>query len=239
MHDLSLNDSIKQFYGDYYNDDLAEWRYLSAKDKAVNLIRLCHPHPHHTLLDIGAGEGSLLLRLDEDNFSPSMFGVEISQSAVEIILQRGIPSLVECQVFDGYHISYPDNAFDLAALSHVLEHVEFPRRLLYEAGRVASMVFVEVPLEDTLRMPKNYHPGKSGHINFYTPKSIRRLVQTCNFQIVDQVVTHPSVEVYQYRYPRNGWAKHRLKDMALRLFPGYAPLIFSYHSALLFRKAGA
>ena len=68
---------------------------------------------------------------------------------MEAIRAKNIPGLFDCKVFDGYTIPYDDNAFDLVVLSHVVEHVEHPRKLLYEAKRVARYVFIEVPLEAT------------------------------------------------------------------------------------------
>ena len=53
---------------------------------------------------------------------------------------RGVRRRATCPAEDG--------AYDLAVLSHVLEHVPEPMSLLREAARVAPAVLVEVPLED-------------------------------------------------------------------------------------------
>lgn len=74
--------------------------------------------------------------------------------------------------YDGYNILlFGDNFFDLAILSHVLEHVEFPRVLIRTAQRVAKYVFWEIPLEDNFRLPDRLQNAGSfqdaGHINFF------------------------------------------------------------------------
>ena len=51
------------------------------------------------------------------------------------VLETG---LVESKLFDGARVPYPDNSFDLAYMSHVVEHLEHPRQLIYEAARVAN-----------------------------------------------------------------------------------------------------
>ena len=73
-------------------------------------------------------------------------GYEISERAVEIAGDRLGPGVVER--FDGEHLPVADAAYDLALLSHVLEHVPDPLPLLRETARAARAVVVEVPLED-------------------------------------------------------------------------------------------
>lgn len=232
MADFSITEPYRKQYEGYYDGE-SEWRRLSAIDKAANLVELCGTVAPTSILEIGAGEGALLARLAGLGFGEQYYALEVSPSGLEVIQKRGIPSLVECRLFDGYLLPYADAQFDLAVMSHVLEHVEYPRKLIYEAMRVAAYVFIEVPLEYTLRLPKNYSPGKSGHINFYSPALIRRLAQTCGLKVIRQVISNPSREVYRYRYGRQGIWRFHLKQIGLKFFPALAVLIWPYHSALL------
>jgi len=144
--------------------------------------------------------------------------------------------LVECKLFDGYNIPYEDNRFDLAILSHVVEHTEYPRKILYEAARVAEYVFIEVPLEDHLRLKRDFVFDKVGHINSYSPKTIRRLTQTCSLEVLRQVVTNPSRSVYEYQFGEKGTIKHLIKELLLDIAPPIATSFFTYHCSLICRK---
>jgi len=163
--------------------------------------------------------------------------LEISPTGVETIEKKGIAELVECAVFDGYEVPFDDDAFDLAILSHVLEHVEYPRKLLYEASRVAEYICVEVPLEDTWRLSADFALDPVGHINFYSMKTIRRLVQSCGLEIVDQRVANPSKGLFLYRDKWAGQLKYLIKECLLRLSPGFATRLFTYHFALVCRRS--
>ena len=176
-------------------------------------------------------------RLSELNFAKEFYALEISSTGVTTIKNKHIPLLKECSLFDGYNISYEDNRFDLAILSHVIEHVEYPRKLLYEAKRIAKYVFVEVPLEDTLRLPQNFVFDKVGHINFYSPKTIRRLIQTCNLEVIGQrqLTTNPSKDIYVFQKERKGQMHYYIKEFLLRFFPFVAIKLFTYHSSLICR----
>jgi ubiquinone/menaquinone biosynthesis C-methylase UbiE len=233
MKNMTTSNQLKENYENYYEDGNSEWRMLGARDKAANIISLCNSLPHGTILEIGAGEGSILKRLSEMNFGEELHALEISQSGVDTIKNRDIPRLVEYLLFDGYDVPYADKRFDLAILSHVVEHVEFPRKLLYEAARVAKHVFVEVPLEDTLRLKPDFVFDKVGHINFYSPITIRRLIQTCRLDVLKQIVTNPSKAVHVYRSGRKGLVSYYIKEFLLRFFSGAATRIFTYHSALV------
>ena len=137
MPQFQINEGLYQTYNDYYDGE-SEWRRLGAVDKGKNVISACKACPHDVILDIGAGEGSIIQELARSKFGKEYFALEISESGVDVMRSRGLENLKEAQVFDGYSIPYEDNRFDLAILSHVIEHVEYPRQLLHEAGRVAK-----------------------------------------------------------------------------------------------------
>lgn len=235
MANFHMSDRLKKNYDKYYEGE-SEWRRLGAISKSNNIIALCNDYPHATILEIGAGEGSILKRLSDLEFGESLYAMEISKSGVETIKKKEIRSLTECIFFNGYDIPYKDNKFDLAILSHVLEHVEYPRKLLYEAKRVANLIFIEVPLEDTLRLSRDFVFDEVGHINCYSPKTIRRLIQTCGLVVLNQIVTNYSKQVYEYRFGKKGLFKYLVKELMLRTVPNIAPYISGYHSALICRK---
>jgi SAM-dependent methyltransferase len=217
-----------------------EWRRLGAIDKAGNVVALCGDLPHARVLEIGAGEGALLARLAELGFGAELHALEVTPAAVEVIRARGIPRFAQADAFDGYAVPHGDHAFDLAILSHVVEHLEHPRALLREAARVARHVFVEVPLEDTWRLPRDFVPDAVGHLNFYSPRSLRHLVQSCGLEVLCERVANPGPAVYAWR---RGAAAGRLRwaarEALLRAAPRLATRVFTYHGSLVCRARTA
>jgi len=234
MRKPSISNSQQAFYNDYY-DDASEWRSIGALAKAENIINLSRGILHKKILEIGAGDGSILKRLSELNFGDEYYAVEISYSAVKAMIKKSISGLVDCKVFDGSTLPFEDKQFDLVILSHVVEHLEFPRQLLYEAGRVAHFVFVEVPLEDTINLPRNYE-NKIGHINFYSPATIRYLLESCHLQIIKQTVFNMSKESFIFRNGKKGLIDYFIKEAALLAFPFLATRVWTYHSAMICRS---
>jgi SAM-dependent methyltransferase len=235
MTSTAIRDALKSHYQEYYKDVDRQWRWVCAADKADNIVALCNALPHSSILEIGAGEGSILKRLSDRGFGERLHGLEISRTGVEAIKNRGIARLADCLLFDGYDIPYGDRAFDLAILSHVIEHVEFPRKLIYEAARVAEYVFVEVPLEDTVRLKRDFVFTQAGHINFYSATTIRRLIQTCGLEVLCQTVASPPKVAHLHSQGRKGLVIYLVKQGLLKVLPGLGRGIFVYHSCLVCR----
>jgi SAM-dependent methyltransferase len=202
------------------------WRKIGGQEKARNIRVLCADYPHSSILEIGCGDGAIMRELF--TFGKHIEGLEISQGAVNSCVRAGL----SVSQFDGSRIPFQNKNFDLAILSHVVEHLENPREVLYEAARIARYIFVEVPLEDNQGLKMDFVPNDIGHINFYSIKTIRQLLQTCGMRVEAQRLSHSSLAGYRYRLGSQGYAAWGIKSAAL-VFPRVATKLWTYHCSLL------
>ncbi|MBS7566174.1 class I SAM-dependent methyltransferase [Mucilaginibacter sp. Bleaf8] len=194
-----ISKELKSAYDSFYKEHDEAWRMLGAKYKAEHIIAVCKGHSFNKVLEVGAGDGSILKLLSEQNFAPEYHAVEISESGVQYIQSRNIANLKSVQVFDGYHLPFADDSVDLIILSHVLEHVEHERLLLRELKRVAKMYVIEVPRDYKPEVDKRIsHFLAYGHINVYTPTSLRYLLRTEGFEIVNDLTSMIAPEVTRF-----------------------------------------
>jgi ubiquinone/menaquinone biosynthesis C-methylase UbiE len=180
-----INSGVKTAYDNFYQSHDEAWRMLGAKYKAQNIVDVCKGRSFAKVLEVGAGDGSILHYLDKWNFAPELHALEIAQSGVDLIKSRNLKHLKSVQVFDGYKTPFADDDFDLIILSHVLEHVEFERILLRELKRVSRFQVIEVPKDHRYGVDKRIkHFLAYGHINMYTPSSLRFLLQSEGLEIL-------------------------------------------------------
>lgn len=196
-------------YQEQYSDQLTAWRELGAKYKARNILEVCRGYSFTRLLECGAGEGSILLHLDRAGFCPEMHALEISASGSAAIGRRNLPAVRSVLRFNGYNLPYQDKSFDVAILSHVLEHVEHPRLLLRELRRVSRYQVIEVPLDYAPDVDRRVaHYLSYGHVNIFTPALLRFLLRSEGFTIVREHYDAGSAEVAKFQlYQRQGRRK--------------------------------
>lgn len=194
-----LSKEVQTAYDNFYTNNDVAWRMLGAKYKAQNIVDVCQQIKPNTVLEVGAGDGSILHYLNEWNFAPELFALEIAQSGVDIIKNRKLANLKDVQTFDGYKIPYEDNSFDLIILAHVLEHVEHERILIRELKRVARYIVIEVPKDYRYGVDTRMkHFLDYGHINMYTPTSLRFLLQSEGLEILNDKVSLTAPETTKF-----------------------------------------
>jgi len=235
-------------YDSYYtglDSETWQWRELGGAVKADNIARIAHGLPIHSILDIGCGTGAILAQLAQANFGEAYYALDVTQAAVDLVKQReDIPHLNEAKVFDGSQIPYATKQFNLAILSHVIEHLADPKPLIQEAARVAHYVVIEVPLEANLYTTLKVHVFRSryreeiGHIQWFSQSSFLHLLrETCGLQIVDKQLVHIPNQIYAFR--KRGLAKafvqaqlqlrHALSGLSVEL---YTKLLTDHYIAL-------
>lgn len=194
-----LSEEVKTAYDNFYTKSDVAWRMLGAKYKAKNIVDVCSDIKPTKVLEVGAGDGSILHFLNEWNFAPELHALEIAESGVDIIKSRNLSSLKSVQTFDGYKIPFDDNTFDLVILAHVLEHVEHERILIRELKRVSKYIVIEVPKDYRFGVDKRIkHFLEYGHINMYTPTSLRFLLQSEGLEILEDKVSMTATETVKF-----------------------------------------
>ena len=123
-----------------------------------------------TILDIGGNSGQLT----------SSFA-----SARRYVFDK-YPAEITAQVTPLHNMDEVEKSspFDLFVLSHVLEHVPRPTDFLKTFSKFStqmSLVYVEVPLEYCGAVLKRRGVPLSGHVNYFTPKSVRALLLHAGF----------------------------------------------------------
>lgn len=201
---MEISDSLKKAYDEQYNEAMKVWRELGAKEKALNIIELTQNESFDKIIEVGSGDGSILMWLDKWNFNRNIYCVEISTSGIQQIRNRELGSVVEIKHFSGYDIPYPNDFFDLVICSHVVEHVEFPRLLLREIKRISKKQVFEIPIDFSLTVDKKIdHFLSYGHINIYTPFLFRFLLKSEGFEIIRDKKGFYSKEDMKYQYGNN------------------------------------
>jgi ubiquinone/menaquinone biosynthesis C-methylase UbiE len=166
---------------------------------------------------------------------------------VEYLKEKtNIPRLKAVYLVDTSKTPFEDNFFDLGILSHVLEHVRDPRKLLMETLRICKYVLVEVPLEDCL-LPNYYaryqlrfkHQKRidndTGHINFFNKSTAADLFSKSGSEILKER-TYRVWKVFYTNFQPVVLLKYLQSALLYFVFLTTKSRIASSHYAVLLRK---
>lgn len=228
---MEVSNDLKEMYGDYYLDEkVLMKRRIGARQSVDHIKSILPSRVYRSVIDIGAGDGSVLEELDKANISNELHAVEISESGCACIQEKKIGSVRSINQFDGYNIPVSDRYFELGLAIHVLEHVEHERAFLREVSRACEYLYIEVPLELTMKVRSNIQLGaRFGHINYYNAATFQNLLASCNLEILAFKTFAASGEYEKFLSgPIGGAIRHYVRCGALKIFPNAAPNFITY-----------
>jgi ubiquinone/menaquinone biosynthesis C-methylase UbiE/uncharacterized protein YbaR (Trm112 family) len=243
------------FYEDAYRTEgvaererLGRWRALGARIKVDHVLRLWQRADLRpaAVAELGCGDGSVLEGLSRRARPERLDGFDLSLPAVEIARRRALPG-VRVEVFDGEHLPAGDDAYDVAILSHVVEHVVEPVPLLREAARLAPWVVVEVPLEDNRSgaRPHNREQSASiGHVLCLDRARVHALLDEAGLDVREELsdplpFSHVAFFADGRLARAKGAVKTVLRRAVWRVSPRLAERWFTVHYACLaHRRSG-
>ena len=233
--------------------DHDEWLRLGAAEKAASVLSLAQGLNIQDVLEVGCGTGAILEQLDRRAFAKSYWACEPSRALFEQLERKRstIPRLAGLVCATLEERPFAKKQFDLVILSHVLEHVLDPARLLSAALDTGRFVILEVPLEGNVAgeirsrirkkitgKPRTLNPA--GHVQFFSRADATKLVEWTGAEVMRSRLYYPTAQVrFQAdtdRLPRRLYSKAILA--AERLFGGeFLARTYYGHYALLVAKS--
>jgi len=228
------------------DDGFLAWREAGARQKARNIFHICRGIKIKSAIEIGCGTGAVLWALRSLNFAEEYACTDVSSAAVHFVRQLCEDFAQRAVVGSADALPFDDNVFDVAILTHVIEHLDDPLSAVREASRIARYVVIEVPTEKVLsNMVRTKVLGRAyasiegaGHVQFWSPGTISTfLKRDCGLEILARHTDLISREVEFYGKKRFSLAKPFFKEALKTVLPGrlYSQLLTT-HVAFLCRR---
>lgn len=221
-------------YEGRYDERALAWRRLGAADKARNVLALLGAEQPAAVLEVGCGTGALLAALAERGCGRQHVGVDVADPSAH---RDPAAAALDLRRYDGLRLPFDGRSFDLAIASHVIEHLNEPRRLLAEMARVARRwIYVEVPCELHLRTTQRalQQSLAIGHINAYTPESFQLLLETSGLAVRRMgLFDHSRATLRFHNSALAAALKQGLRGALLAASPRLASRLFTYHCGAL------
>jgi SAM-dependent methyltransferase len=177
------------------------WRALGARGKAARMLRALGERTaaDTSVLEVGCGDGAVLAELRRARPAWTFSGTEITAAPARIARDRNPDATI--RTYDGVRLPWPDGAFDVGLLSHVVEHVIDPAATLREASRVCRTLVVEVPLEGNVsaaRPSKRRGADAIGHLHRFTRQDLRRIADAAGLVVRAELTDPLPREVHRF-----------------------------------------
>jgi Zn-finger nucleic acid-binding protein len=137
-----------------------------------------------SIFEVGCASGFNLNIYAEDGIN--VFGIEPSENNIRSCKEKYGISLFQGMFSEYIESNGNRQQYELIFLSHVLEHIVDPYKFIFELSEINSRyIFVEVPSLDYKFCDEPFEMFAEEHVNYFTYDSLRKLMGTIGYHIVD------------------------------------------------------
>ncbi|HEV8701448.1 MAG TPA: class I SAM-dependent methyltransferase [Candidatus Polarisedimenticolia bacterium] len=169
-----------------------DYEHLRAPEVYAASFRLVEPYfLGRRTLDLGCGTGVYLKRL-----APGSVGIDYSVPNLRESQSIGL-SVIRCDLND--RLPFANGSFEGVLISHTLEHVDAPIRLLREAARVlmpGGVLAIALPFERSLvrlALRDDYFRGHPTHFYSFSVPCLDQLTSACGLRRIRIVLDPPLI----------------------------------------------
>lgn len=199
--------------------------------------RLIKPHlelraDRLSLLDVGAGYGYLGIVSAADFYTAVEPDPHLRRALEDAWATWGLDSFlntsakIDC-LAEGYEAP---PKFHIVAVSHILEHVRDPARMIEDAASFLEddgRLFIEVPYRDDL-----FKADVFPHLHFFSLNGMEMLIKNAKLEILDLGTWGQPMHLspLNHNAPRSVRVKGKVLDLATRFLPSViSSSLFSWH----------
>jgi predicted TPR repeat methyltransferase len=161
-------------------DDMKKYGPMSRHVRRV-IKKLAGRLSFQTVMDVGCGQGSLLLELMADFSGITPHGTDVSASAVELA-RRKVPE-GEFHVMD-LVTEHVDGKYDLVVCSEVVEHIEDDVSAMRNLHAMTKGHLIITTVQGRMR---RFEAGEVGHVRNYARNELAEKLRSVGFEIVKVV----------------------------------------------------
>lgn len=158
-------------------------------DVVISLLRKHGVSDRSVILEVGCGDGALT-GLIYKNFRCELHGIDPSEAGIrfcrEMFAKRRYKG--SFAVSEGYSFNFPDNHFDMVVLADVIEHVQFPDKMLAEIRRVVKPSGIAIV---TTPVRTSEYPEDKMHVQEFFPDQLVELCRGTFGTPADKLYSHP------------------------------------------------
>jgi 2-polyprenyl-3-methyl-5-hydroxy-6-metoxy-1,4-benzoquinol methylase len=185
---------IDEGYNKIYNNPIGKVLHRRRFKIIRNLVKENYSFGKK-VIDFGCG-------LCEWNINKlNVIGLDVNEKIIKRALFKG--NISEGIVSDILKNNLKENSFDIVVSSQILEHFENPLELITEIRRILKkdgililavpydtffslwrpLFFIRCFIDGTIKRSK-YYLKKGGHVQKFSPKTLKKLLQKNNFQVL-------------------------------------------------------